>query len=57
MKIAPLPFSSDSNADKVAVPIADKNPKKIGLVEWAKFAAKERWPIRGDGEGRARIQP
>jgi hypothetical protein len=32
MKIAPLPFLSDSNTDNVAVPVEDKNPKKIGLV-------------------------
>jgi hypothetical protein len=32
MKIAPLPFLSDSNIDNVEVPIADKNPKKIGLA-------------------------
>ena len=47
MKIAPLPFLSDSNTDNVAVPIADKNPKKIGLVGWAKFAAKERAGLFG----------
>jgi hypothetical protein len=32
MKIAPLPFLSDSNTGNVAVPVEDKNPKKIRLV-------------------------
>jgi hypothetical protein len=31
VKIAPLPFISDSNTDDVAVPVADKNPKKLDL--------------------------
>jgi hypothetical protein len=58
MKIAPLPFLSDSNTDNVAVPVEDKNPKKIGTCRLSKIRCKRaRWPIRGDGEGRARIQP
>ena len=32
MKNRAFSFLSDSNTNNVAVPIADKNPKKIGLV-------------------------
>ena len=38
MKIAPLPFLSDSDTRNVAVPFADKNPKKVGLPDCLKDA-------------------
>ena len=39
--IAPFPFSSDSDTHNVAVPLADKNPKKVGIVGGAKFAFRQ----------------
>jgi hypothetical protein len=32
VKFAPLPFLSDSDTHNVAVPLADKNPQKVGIV-------------------------
>jgi len=32
MKIAPFPFLSDSDTHNVAVPLADKNPKKVEIA-------------------------